>query len=108
MVEPIAHLLDADVRVPGSKSITNRALLCASLATGTSVLRGVLLADDTLAMIDGLRALGTEIDVIEGPRPVATVVGVGGSPRARPPCTPHCRERHLDSSFPLRRWRRGR
>ncbi|MGD0982145.1 MAG: hypothetical protein ABR946_11805, partial [Solirubrobacteraceae bacterium] len=41
-VEPLASPPDAVVRVPGSKSITNRALLCAALASGTSVLRGAL------------------------------------------------------------------
>jgi len=77
-IEPIDHVLDVDVTVPGSKSITNRALLCASLATGTSLLRGILLADDTVVMIDGLRTLGVEIDVADGPQPEARVVGTGG------------------------------
>ncbi len=48
---PFAHELDAVVRPPGSKSITNRALVCAALARGTSRLEGVLFADDTEAMI---------------------------------------------------------
>jgi 3-phosphoshikimate 1-carboxyvinyltransferase len=55
--------LDAVVRPPGSKSLTNRALVCATLAPGTSVIRGALAADDTEAMIDGLRALGVAIEV---------------------------------------------
>ncbi len=77
-IEPIRHVLDADVTVPGSKSITNRALLCASLATGTSLLRGILLADDTAVMIEGLRSLGVRIDVTDGPVPEARVEGTGG------------------------------
>ena len=56
---PIASAaLDAEVRVPGSKSITNRALVCAALAHGTTSLDGVLVADDTEAMMSGLRELG--------------------------------------------------
>ena len=54
--------LDATVRVPGSKSITNRSLLVAALAEGASELRGGLDSDDTRVMIDALRELGCEID----------------------------------------------
>lgn len=50
--------IDARVRPPGSKSITNRALVCAALAEGKSVLEGVLDSEDTQVMIQGLRALG--------------------------------------------------
>jgi 3-phosphoshikimate 1-carboxyvinyltransferase len=57
-VRPARPGLDVAVRVPGSKSITNRALLLAALASGTSSLRGGLVADDTLAFGAGLRALG--------------------------------------------------
>ncbi len=46
------------MRVPGSKSVTNRALLLAGLADGDSSLRGGLIADDTLAFAAGLRSLG--------------------------------------------------
>jgi 3-phosphoshikimate 1-carboxyvinyltransferase len=55
--------LDAVVRVPGSKSITNRAAPIAALANGTSTLRGCLESDDTDAMREALRALGVAIDV---------------------------------------------
>lgn len=54
--------LDAIVPVPGSKSVTNRALLLAALADGASRIDGALRASDTDAMITGLRALGTTID----------------------------------------------
>jgi 3-phosphoshikimate 1-carboxyvinyltransferase len=53
--------LAARVRVPGSKSITNRALPIAALATGASELVGALDSDDTRVMRDALRALGCEI-----------------------------------------------
>ncbi len=53
----------ATVAVPGSKSITNRALVLAALADGPSVIIGGLLARDTTLMIEALRALGTRIEV---------------------------------------------
>lgn len=49
------------VIVPGSKSITNRALVCAALADGMSTISGQADGDDVAAMIDGLRALGREV-----------------------------------------------
>ncbi len=73
--------LDATVRPPGSKSVTNRALVCAALAGGTSALAGVLRADDTDAMVACLRDLGVRITLTdEGGTTVATVRGVGGRP----------------------------
>jgi len=54
--------LDATVRVPGSRSLTNRALLAAALARGESTLHGALESDDTEAMRDCLDALGVRID----------------------------------------------
>ena len=56
--------VDATVAVPGSKSASNRALILAALADGPSTLTGLLDARDTQLMADGLRALGTEIDVL--------------------------------------------
>jgi 3-phosphoshikimate 1-carboxyvinyltransferase len=55
--------LDAQLRVPGSRSITNRALEVAALADGQSQLEGALDSDDTQAMREGLAALGATIDV---------------------------------------------
>ena len=54
--------LDATVRVPGSKSLTNRALPIAALADGESTLAGALASDDTEAMRGCLAALGVEVD----------------------------------------------
>jgi 3-phosphoshikimate 1-carboxyvinyltransferase len=56
---------DATLRVPGSKSITNRALLVAALANGESRLRGALASDDTEAMVECLTALGCSIVAAE-------------------------------------------
>jgi 3-phosphoshikimate 1-carboxyvinyltransferase len=64
-LEPLAAPPDAVVRPPGSKSITNRALICAALAEGESVLRGALFADDTLAMIGAVAALGAGVEARE-------------------------------------------
>ncbi len=59
-VVPLDEPLDATVAVPGSRSITNRALVCAALADGTSTLTGVLDSDDTQAMLGCLSSLGIE------------------------------------------------
>jgi 3-phosphoshikimate 1-carboxyvinyltransferase len=75
-IQPLTRPPDATVRLPGSKSITNRALVCAALADGPSVLHGALQADDTEAMIGCLRGLGIEI---EADGDSVTVHGRGGA-----------------------------
>ena len=55
--------IDASVEVPGSKSVANRALLCAALANGHSEIAGLPGGDDTVAMIEGLGRLGVDIDM---------------------------------------------
>ncbi len=65
------------VRVPGSKSISNRALLLAGFATGTTVIEGLLHSDDTRVMLDALVQLGCRIEA----RPDRlTIHGLGGRP----------------------------
>jgi len=54
--------VDATLALPGSKSITNRALLIAALADQPTVLRGALRSRDTDLMVAGLRAVGTTVD----------------------------------------------
>jgi 3-phosphoshikimate 1-carboxyvinyltransferase len=61
-VEPLLRPPDVSIPVPGSKSLTNRALVTAALASGTSRVTGALFADDTEAMIGCLGALGLTID----------------------------------------------
>jgi 3-phosphoshikimate 1-carboxyvinyltransferase len=68
---------------PGSKSITNRALLLAGLAKGTSRLTGALKSDDTRYMAEALRAMGVVID-----EPDDTTFVVEGSGRLLPPQAP--------------------
>ena len=76
-ITPLAAAPDVDVVLPGSKSITNRALVCAALADGRSTLRGALFADDTLAMLSVLDGLGIHAEADEE---TATIVvdGCGG------------------------------
>ena len=58
--------LNCVVDVPGSKSIANRALVCASLAHGVSTIRGLPDGDDTKAMLGALKVLGANITSIAG------------------------------------------
>ena len=76
-IVPVDGPLDATVQVPGSKSVTNRALVCAALADGTSVLEGALFADDTAAMVAILEALGLAVRA-EGAEARIEVDGCGG------------------------------
>jgi 3-phosphoshikimate 1-carboxyvinyltransferase len=57
-IAPLLRPLAAAVRVPGSKSITNRALLLAAMADGPSQIEGALFSDDTRYMLGALRQLG--------------------------------------------------
>jgi 3-phosphoshikimate 1-carboxyvinyltransferase len=76
-IAPVEGSIDAIAVVPGSKSITNRALVCAALADGTSRLTGALFADDTEAMVGVLWSLGLAVssDASAG---TVEVVGCGG------------------------------
>ena len=65
------------IRPPGSKSITNRALVCAALADGTSLLTGALDSQDTRVMATGLAHLGAGIEA-DWPRGQIRVIGTGG------------------------------
>jgi 3-phosphoshikimate 1-carboxyvinyltransferase len=55
--------IDSDIRIPGSKSFTNRALIIAALAKGTSTLSGILKSDDSYWCIDTLNKLGIKTEV---------------------------------------------
>jgi len=72
---PIARV-SGTVTLPGSKSITNRVLLLAALAEGTTLVRDPLLADDTSVMLDALKRLGiTWSGPVDG---AVRVLGAGG------------------------------
>ena len=63
------------VRVPGSKSISNRALLLAGFASGTTTITGLLHSDDTQVMLEALKQLGCRL---EGDANAIVVHGLGG------------------------------
>ena len=77
-IHPVSHPVDGTVRVPGSKSITNRALLLAGLAGGTSRLEGALFSDDTRYMSAALNELGVPVRADEA-KESYEVEGRGGA-----------------------------
>src|SRR3954465_11261812 len=75
------------VTIPGSKSITNRALILAALADGETILEGALWSEDTQVMVECLQVLGFSVNVAPDPAEFSnrmiTVRGQGGKiPRA--------------------------
>ena len=73
-----ARHAEGRLRLPGSKSISNRALLLAALARGQTTLTGVLDSDDTRVMRGALEALGVQIDTLDGPENLR-VHGIGSA-----------------------------
>ncbi|MCL6706126.1 3-phosphoshikimate 1-carboxyvinyltransferase [Pseudomonas sp. R2.Fl] len=82
-IVPPGRPLTGRVSPPGSKSITNRALLLAGLAKGTSRLTGALKSDDTRYMADALRDMGVIVE-----EPDATTFVVTSSGEMKPPDEP--------------------
>ena len=82
-IAPLEAPPNATVRLPGSKSITNRALLCAALAAGETTLTGALFADDTEAMVEAVRLLGAEVSCRPG-EATMRIRGTKGAVRATP------------------------
>ncbi|OCW55582.1 3-phosphoshikimate 1-carboxyvinyltransferase [Hoeflea olei] len=82
-IVPPGHALSGRVLPPGSKSITNRALLLAGLAQGESRLTGALRSDDTRYMAEALRAMGVTID-----EPEETTFAVTGTGALAVPAHP--------------------
>jgi 3-phosphoshikimate 1-carboxyvinyltransferase len=87
---PAVHRTEGTIRLPGSKSITIRALLLAALAEGETRLEGVLESDDTTVMLDALRLVGVNwkragpdiylVDGAAGPFPIKQAeLSVGNS-----------------------------
>ncbi len=76
-ITPINHPLNATVRVPGSKSLTNRALLIASLANGMTCLTNALFSDDSRYFAKALQTLGFDVQLDEAAHEM-TVTGLGG------------------------------
>jgi 3-phosphoshikimate 1-carboxyvinyltransferase len=76
-INPISHPLNASVCVPGSKSLTNRALLIASLANGTTRLTNALFSDDSRYFAKALQTLGFDVQ-LDRINHEMTVTGLGG------------------------------
>ena len=76
-IEPLTAPVDADVTIPGSKSMTNRALLIAALAEGQTHLINALFSDDTHYMCQALQKLGIYVCADEAAQTFA-ITGAGG------------------------------
>ena len=76
-VTPVAKPLNAKVKVPGSKSITQRALICAALAEGESFLEGALRSEDPDLLAHALTSTGVSVEFAADS---FRVKGVGGRP----------------------------
>jgi 3-phosphoshikimate 1-carboxyvinyltransferase len=76
-IQVAPHSVRGKIRPPGSKSITNRALVCAALAQGESTLTGSLDSEDTRVMIDSLQRLGIRVERTDDGR-ILRVHGCGG------------------------------
>jgi 3-phosphoshikimate 1-carboxyvinyltransferase len=81
-IVPLAAPVRAEITVPGSKSITNRALILAALADGEVTLKGALWSEDTQIMVECLKELGFVVHVTQDPDELCNrtimVVGEGG------------------------------
>ena len=77
IVKPLTGSNPIKVEVPGSKSITNRALMLAALGKETCILHGVLFSDDSRAFLSCLEELGFEVKIEEEQKKV-TITGMGG------------------------------
>ncbi|SUT91885.1 3-phosphoshikimate 1-carboxyvinyltransferase [Actinobacillus lignieresii] len=74
---PISRV-EGEINLPGSKSLSNRALLLAALAKGTTKVTNLLDSDDIRHMLNALKALGVNYSLSED-KTVCTVEGVGGA-----------------------------
>lgn len=83
-IPPLPAPIDRVWRIPGSKSITNRALVLAALSEGTTTLVGVLESDDTRHMQQALLELGIEVRKASA----TTLEVAGGRRRLKPPKGP--------------------
>jgi 3-phosphoshikimate 1-carboxyvinyltransferase len=77
LMQPVGRSIQGAIRPPGSKSLTNRALIVAALARGKSRLTGVLDSQDTRVMVDSLQRLGIDLSHDAG-RNTIEIVGCDG------------------------------
>ncbi|SFM06132.1 3-phosphoshikimate 1-carboxyvinyltransferase [Paenibacillus sp. 1_12] len=74
-IHPPLHVPDGAIAIPGSKSCTNRALIIAALAEGTSTIGHILRSDDSYWCLDALQRLGVKLEVTGN---TVTIEGTGG------------------------------
>ncbi|MEM7791481.1 MAG: 3-phosphoshikimate 1-carboxyvinyltransferase [Verrucomicrobiota bacterium] len=82
-IHPITAPLDHTINLPGSKSITNRALILAALSEGTTKLEGALFSRDTRLMISALRELGIACEANETTKTISIVGCTGNIPHRK-------------------------
>ena len=76
-LEPISRI-EGEINLPGSKSLSNRALLLAALAKGTTTVTNLLDSDDIRHMLNALKALGVNYQLSEN-KTCCEVEGLGGA-----------------------------
>lgn len=96
---PVTHPFKASILLPGSKSITNRALILAALAKGRSELTNVLFSDDTNTCLSALQALGVNLEV--DPQMMTCKVQGASGQFPRPKAELYCHESGTVSRFLL-------
>lgn len=84
-IRPIARPINAEIAVPGSKSITNRALLLTALADGVSTLENALFSEDSHWFVDCLHKTGITVENgLKPPRRLRWMGRAGASRRPKP------------------------
>ncbi len=81
LVQKVSKPLHIEAEVPGSKSITNRALLMAAMCRGQSELNGVLFSEDSLYFLDALKQLGFFVEIEKAEKCVRILGQGGGTPK---------------------------
>lgn len=76
--------LKGEINIPPSKSLSHRAIICAGLSDGLSVIDNIMLSDDIKATLDGMRSLGADIECTEtGPYPGIHRVTLKGNSKVK-------------------------
>ena len=105
-IKPVDGPIRGSIRPPGSKSITNRALVCAALADGVSTLTGALDSEDTRVMIESLGRLGFTSRAIASGRRCACMAAAARFRRRRRICLSPTAARRCGFSRRWSRWAR--
>jgi len=79
VVEITPKKLSGRIEIPPSKSYTHRAIICAALADGISIIKNVMLSDDVMATVKAVQAFGAQIDFIPSDKPDFFTLKIKGS-----------------------------